>query len=40
MGATGVFIIRALLKWLDTKGTDTIDKMVNKITGMTDGVSK
>ena len=33
MGATGVYIIRAVLKWLDEKAVDAIDKFVNKNIG-------
>lgn len=35
MGATGVFLIRAILKWLDQRGVTTIDKVVDKILDIT-----
>jgi hypothetical protein len=31
MGATGVFLIRAVLKWLDQRGVTAIDKVIDKI---------
>lgn len=30
MGGTGVHIIRALILWIDSRGTEAIDKLVNK----------
>jgi hypothetical protein len=32
LGAVGVYVIRAILKWLDTKGEDVVDQLVQKVT--------
>lgn len=33
MGAIGVYVIRAVLRWLDKKGEMAIEKLVGKLTG-------
>lgn len=33
MGAVGVYLIRAVLKWLDTRGVFALDKLFSKVTG-------
>ncbi len=35
MGASGVYLVRAVLNWLDKRGVDAIDKFVNKAIGDT-----
>jgi hypothetical protein len=35
MGAGGVYLVRAVLKWLDKRGVDAIDNVVNKALGTT-----
>jgi hypothetical protein len=35
LGATGVYLVRAVLKWLEQKGVDVIDATVNKALGIT-----
>ena len=32
LGASGVYIIRAILKWLDRKGEEAVDQIVQKVT--------
>jgi hypothetical protein len=34
MGASGVYLVRAVLRWLDKKAVDTIDRVVNKTLGV------
>jgi hypothetical protein len=31
MGASGVFIVRAVLKWLDRRGVSAIDRIFDKV---------
>lgn len=33
MGATGVYLVRAVFNWLDKKGVDAIDKIMNRFIG-------
>jgi uncharacterized membrane protein YfcA len=33
MGAIGVYLIRAILHWLDHRGEDALDKVLGKFTG-------
>lgn len=33
LGAIGVYVIRAILKWLDNKGEDAVDQIAQKISG-------
>jgi hypothetical protein len=33
MGATGVFVVRALLKWLDKNGEQVVGRVVDKVIG-------
>jgi hypothetical protein len=33
MGAGGVYLVRAVLRWLDKKGVQAIDNVVNKALG-------
>ncbi|MDF2435474.1 MAG: hypothetical protein JWP44_5105 [Mucilaginibacter sp.] len=33
MGVVGVYLIRAVLKWLDTKGVSAVDRLFSKVTG-------
>lgn len=33
MGASGVFLVRAIFKWLDKRGFDVIDRIANKFIG-------
>ncbi|MNK27655.1 hypothetical protein D3C87_460170 [compost metagenome] len=35
LGATGVYIIRAVLKWLDKRGEEAVGQIVNKVIGGT-----
>lgn len=32
LGAVGVYVIRAILKWLDKKGEDAVDQLMEKVT--------
>lgn len=32
LGAVGVYVIRAVLKWLDKKGEEAVDQLVQKVT--------
>jgi hypothetical protein len=32
LGAVGVYVIRAILKWLDKRGEDVVDQIVQKVT--------
>jgi hypothetical protein len=32
LGAVGVYVIRAVLRWLDKKGEDAVDQIVQKVT--------
>ncbi len=34
MGASGVYLVRAVLKWLDKRAVNTIDNVVNKALGV------
>lgn len=33
MGASGVFVVRAILKWLENEGTNTINTVVHRVIG-------
>ena len=33
LGAVGVYVIRAVLRWLESKGEDVVDQIVQKISG-------
>lgn len=33
MGATGVYVVRTLLKWLEKRGVKVLDRAVNKVLG-------
>ncbi len=35
MGATGVFVVRAFLKWLEERGLDAISSVVDRVVGNT-----
>jgi hypothetical protein len=34
MGVIGVFLIKAVLRWLDRRGVDVIDRVFSKVTGI------
>jgi hypothetical protein len=40
MGATGVFVVRALLKWIEDRGGDVLTSLVNRTIGTTLGPEK
>jgi hypothetical protein len=41
LGAVGVYVIRAVLKWLEKKGEDVVDQIVQRVTsGIYKGESK
>lgn len=33
LGAVGVYVIRAILKWLDKRGEDVVDQIAQKVSG-------
>jgi hypothetical protein len=37
MGASGVYLVRSVLKWLETRGVQAIDGVVNKTLGINAG---